>query len=560
MDFSSLDLKQTVNLPSNRLPHEGQPRHRRAQDARTVGARAALRADSRAPPGPSAVHAARRPALRQRPHSPGHAFNKILKDFIVKSKTMAGFDSPYVPGWDCHGLPIEIKVDAPARREEGRHERRRHPRRLPQIRREVCRPAEPLLQAPGRLRPLGRSLSHHEPAIPGRDRRRLRRFPRTGATSTRASSRCTGASTDRTALAEAEVEYENHTSPSIWVRFELATDPAAIHPALAGREVYGLIWTTTPWTIPANMAIAFHPKYEYAAVEVGGAVYIVAADLVEATAAKMRLAERARVGAISTVRSWSAPSSATRSWSATRSAFWPITSPWSRAPAPSTPLPATARKTTSSACSTASRSTARWTPRGRFFHATGAAGTLPEILIGKTVWEANPIVIEILREHGALLAEKKSTTPIRTAGAATTRPSSAPPSSGSSAWTATISASRPWRPSRTSRWMPAWGEERISNMIATRPDWCISRQRVWGVPIIVFYCDKCREAAHRPQESGRHRGSCSPSTPPTSGTSAPRPNCWAPRRSAPNAAAGNSARKTTFSTCGSIPAPATWPC
>ena len=81
---------------------------------------------------------------------------------------------------------------------------------------------------------------------------------------------------DRTALAEAEVEYENHTSPSIWVRFALTSDPAAIDPALAGRKVYGLIWTTTPWTIPANMAIAFHPKFEYVAVEVAGDVYIVA--------------------------------------------------------------------------------------------------------------------------------------------------------------------------------------------------------------------------------------------------------------------------------------------
>src|SRR5581483_7505932 len=91
---------------------------------------------------------------------------------------------------------------------------------------------------------------------------------------------------DRTALAEAEVEYANHTSPSIWVRFALTSDPAKIDPALAGKQVYGLIWTTTPWTIPANMAIAFHPKYCYVAAEVGDAVYIVAADLLDVTAQK----------------------------------------------------------------------------------------------------------------------------------------------------------------------------------------------------------------------------------------------------------------------------------
>ena len=91
---------------------------------------------------------------------------------------------------------------------------------------------------------------------------------------------------DRTALAEAEVEYEDHTSPSIWVRFKLTSDPAKIHPGLAGRNVYGLIWTTTPWTMPANMAIAYNPKFEYAAVDVAGDVYLVAADLVKVTAEK----------------------------------------------------------------------------------------------------------------------------------------------------------------------------------------------------------------------------------------------------------------------------------
>src|ERR1700737_1721754 len=93
--------------------------------------------------------------------------------------------------------------------------------------------------------------------------------------------------THRTALAEAEVEYADHTSPSIWVRFALASDPAKIDPALAGRKVYGLIWTTTPWTIPANMAIAYNPKFEYVAVDVAGDVYIVAADLLKVTAEKL---------------------------------------------------------------------------------------------------------------------------------------------------------------------------------------------------------------------------------------------------------------------------------
>src|SRR5580700_220387 len=91
---------------------------------------------------------------------------------------------------------------------------------------------------------------------------------------------------DRTALAEAEVEYENHKSPSVWVRFALQSDPASIDPALRGKKVYGLIWTTTPWTLPANLGIAFHPKYEYVAADVAGEIYIVAAELLPVTAQK----------------------------------------------------------------------------------------------------------------------------------------------------------------------------------------------------------------------------------------------------------------------------------
>ena len=175
-------------------------------------------------------------------------------------------------------------------------------------------------------------------------------------------------------------------------------------------------------------------------------------------------------------------------------AFWRITSRWSRAPERSTPRRATARKTTSSAGNTASTTYCPVDAAGRFFHAEGADGQLPEELIGKTVWEG-----ESHRDRDPAAARRsaraceKSSTAIRTAGAATSRRSSAPPSSGSSAWIATISGSDALDAIRKVKWLPAWGEERIHNMIATRPDWCISRQRVWGVPIIVFYCDGCRE-------------------------------------------------------------------
>src|ERR1700737_893549 len=208
----------------------------------------------------------------------GTAFNKIVKDFIVKSKTMAGFDSPYVPGWDCHGLPIEIKVDNQLGSKKAKMT-------VAEIRAECRKYAEKFVELQRqdfiRLGVLGRwddpyltMSAQYETVIAGAFVEFLDRgYVYKGLKSV---NWCIH---DRTALAEAEIEYENHTSPSIWVRFALTSDPALTDQALAGRKVYGLIWTTTPWTIPANVAIAYHPKFEYAAGNVGGDVFIVAADL-----------------------------------------------------------------------------------------------------------------------------------------------------------------------------------------------------------------------------------------------------------------------------------------
>ncbi|MDQ1474503.1 MAG: isoleucyl-tRNA synthetase, partial [Bryobacterales bacterium] len=216
----------------------------------------------------------------------GTAFNKIIKDFIVKSKTMAGFDSPYVPGWDCHGLPIEHKVDLELGAKKAQMT-------TAQIRR-VCRKyAEKWIDIQRadfkRLGVLG-SWEHpyltmspkYQSVIAGAFVDFLDKgFVYKGLKPVNWCIHC------RTALAEAEVEYENHKSPSIWVRFALTSDPALVDPALAGKRVFGLIWTTTPWTIPANLGIAYNPRYEYVAVEINGEVYIIAADLLQITGQKV---------------------------------------------------------------------------------------------------------------------------------------------------------------------------------------------------------------------------------------------------------------------------------
>jgi isoleucyl-tRNA synthetase len=421
----------------------------------------------------------------------GHVSNKCLKDFVVKSKTMAGFDSPYVPGWDCHGLPIEIKVDTKLGGKKAQ-------------------------MTPVQIRKACRKYAAKYVELQKKDFIRLGVFGQWDdpylTMSPQYQSVIAGAFVDfldkgyvykglkpvnwciscRTALAEAEVEYEDHSSPSIWVRFALTSDPAAIDPALAGRKVWGVIWTTTPWTIPANMAIAYHPSFEYVAVAVNSDVYIVARDLLQAATdaigwrwddivatfpgsrmdgAVFRhpflerdsagiLAEHVTleqgVGAVHT-----APGHGHEDFVIARKYGIPTYCPVDAA--------------------------------GRFYHAEGAAGTLPEQIIGKNVWEANPIVQEILRSSGALLESRK----ISHSYPHCWRCHKPTIFRATEQWFIGMERNdlrkRALEAIRGVKWMPAWGEDRIYNMIAERPDWCISRQRVWGVPITVFYCRSCRE-------------------------------------------------------------------
>jgi isoleucyl-tRNA synthetase len=216
----------------------------------------------------------------------GHAVNKALKDFIVKSKTMAGFDSPYIPGWDCHGLPIEIKVDQElGTRKAGmsalqiRAACRKYAAKYVELQ---CRAFERLGVFGQWDNPYLTMSAQYESVTAGAFVEMLDRgYVYKGLKPVHWCMR------DRTALAEAEVEYENHSSPSIWVKFELPEGAEKISPVLAGRKVSAIIWTTTPWTIPANLAIAYHPKFEYVAVEAeSGEVFIVAQALLEATAAR----------------------------------------------------------------------------------------------------------------------------------------------------------------------------------------------------------------------------------------------------------------------------------
>ena len=198
----------------------------------------------------------------------GTALNKILKDFIVKSRTMMGFDAPYVPGYDCHGLPIELHVERKLGAKKAT---------MPTLSiRRVCREfaADALKRQTRDFQRLGILGEWDNPYITMSDHyeaetaRLFARFVERGFVykGARPVYWCIH---DQTALAEAEVEYNQHTSPSVYVKFPLASDPAQVDPALAGRKVFALIWTTTPWTLPGNVALAVDADIDYVKVRQG---------------------------------------------------------------------------------------------------------------------------------------------------------------------------------------------------------------------------------------------------------------------------------------------------
>jgi isoleucyl-tRNA synthetase len=219
----------------------------------------------------------------------GHALNKGLKDFVVKSKTMAGFDAPYVPGFDCHGLPIEIKVD-----EQLGRKKLEMP--VPDVL-EACRAyAQKYVDLQTsqfeRIGCFGRWETPYKTMSRDYEAHTLEAFfgfLEKGFVY-RGLKPVYWCIHDHTALAEAEVEYDMHTSPSVYVRYRLTSAPEALHPALAGRQVSTIIWTTTPWTLPASMAVAFHPDFDYVALAAENSeVYILAAELATAVVTACQL-------------------------------------------------------------------------------------------------------------------------------------------------------------------------------------------------------------------------------------------------------------------------------
>jgi isoleucyl-tRNA synthetase len=419
----------------------------------------------------------------------GTALNKILKDLVVRSRSMAGFDAPYVPGWDCHGLPIELKVDrelGPKKRAMSVADFRRECRKYAEKYLDIQRQGFKRLGVMGDWdHPYMTMKFEYQAAIT----RALGRFVERGMVykGKKPVHWCTHC---RTALAEAEVEYEPHTSPSIYVEFPLADrsreELASRVPALAGQSVSVLIWTTTPWTIPSNLAVAFHPEFEYGAYAVDGRAVIVAKDLAQTVSAAVGkpfgeplatfpgrtlehlvfrhpLYERDSLGVLGDYVTLEAGTGAVHT------------------------APGHGADDFHTGVRYGLDILAPLDAGGHFLESVG-------LFAGLRVWDANPKIEDALASRGRLWHRHdfshsyphcwRCHNPVIFLATAQ--------------WFISMESedlrTRALAAIDRTRWIPPWGRDRIYNMIANRPDWCISRQRTWGVPIPALDCVTCGQA------------------------------------------------------------------
>jgi isoleucyl-tRNA synthetase len=416
----------------------------------------------------------------------GTGLNKILKDMVVKSKSMAGHRAPYVPGWDCHGLPIETQVE----KQLGGKGKVSPPEFRQMCRDYATRYVEQHKRDFKRLGVFGRwndpylTMSHqYEATIAGA----FLEFMEKGYVY-RGRKPVYWCIYDNTALAEAEVEYEDHTSPSIWVTFKVVGGGKG-EAAKIGADVSAVIWTTTPWTIPHNRGLAFHPDYEYVVIATERGKLLLAADRVAALQADCGFKQTEELARFKG-----------RDFEGMK-----FHHPFLSIQVPGLLADYVTLDQGSGIVHTAPGHGADDFNTGQKYGLEIYAPLddkgvytegLPEYK-GKDVFAANPIIVKLLGDHRALLGHHayKHSYPHcwRCHNPVIFR--------ATEQWfikmdQAAHGASKTLRQEALEeihhvKWIPGWGEERIYEMIEKRPDWCVSRQRFWGVPIIVFFCDGC---------------------------------------------------------------------
>jgi isoleucyl-tRNA synthetase len=499
-----MDWKDTLNLPRTGFPMKA---NLPASEPKTLTRWAEMDLYGR-------IRAARKGAPKfvlhdGPPYTSGHihlgtALNKILKELVVKSRSMAGYDAPYVVGYDCHGLPIELQVD----RELG-------PKKREMTTAEFCRACRAyaeryigtMTEQFQRLGILGTWDApyltmdfRYEAAIA----RTFGKFVEKGLVykGKKPVHWCIHC---RTALAEAEVEYEDHVSPSIYVEFPIAPQSegelVARVPALAGKKVSVLIWTTTPWTIPSNLALAFHPEFDYGAYDIDGQTVIVAEGLAS------RVSEA--VG-----RPFGPPVATMKGEQLEGIRFrHPI---YDRDSVGVLGAYVTLEAGTGVVHTAPGHGADDFNTGIKYgldiYAPIGAGGHFldtVELFGGMRVFDANANVEQELKKrarlwhradfshqyphcwrcHNPVIFLATSQWFIRMDG---------DPVISSDGNTGTLRETALHIIDNDVKWIPPWGHDRIYNMVSSRPDWCISRQRVWGVPIPAVDCVRCGEAITSP--------------------------------------------------------------
>ncbi len=483
---TAMDYKDTLNLPKTDFPMRGNlPQNEPKQVEKWDKERAYFRILEANQGKPRFILHDGPPYANGNIHI-GHALNKILKDIIIKYKAMTGHSAPYVPGWDCHGLPIELQVEKNIGRTKKLAMSKAEIRKLcKEYAEKYIAIQRDEFKRLGVLGDWDKPYRTLDPQYEAQEVRELGKFVASGALY-RKKKPVYWCASCVTALAEAEVEYEDHTSTSVYVKFAVIDGGTSM---TADGDTYFVIWTTTPWTLPANQAIAVHPKFTYRLVKTAQGALVINQELIPSVMQAIGLEAKDH-------------DVVPGGWSGAELEGIVCRHPWldreskivlgdfvtqDQGTGSVHIAPGHGQEDYEVGMRYGLPVMAPVDPTGKF---TAEAGDLQ----GESVFKADARIVQKLIDKNALLKEDKL--------------SHSYPHCWRCKKPVIFRATEQWFISMETndlrnqalqaidevKWIPPWGRDRIRGMLEARPDWCISRQRSWGVPIPAVYCRKCNHA------------------------------------------------------------------